>query len=465
MSTIITILQFILALGILVTLHELGHFLAARAFGIKVEKFYLFFDAWGIKLFKFKKGDTEYGIGWLPLGGYVKIAGMVDESLDTNQLKSEPQSWEFRSKPAWQRLIVMIGGVVVNLILGIVIITGLTYSQGDSFIPNDAINVKGGIYAGPAAREMGFKTGDHIVALNGKPVVDLLGEFGNPNFLVSDKKVVSVKREIEVWSKDIPSSVHNTIVVDTNIILPNNFEEIITKSLKGDMPFFAPRYQFEVKTAVSGGSASKAGITEGDRLIAIDSIQIGSFFEFKELLAQKAGKTCKFWVVSKNGDQSKKYITITEEGTIGFQPKFTGFEGLEKKINYGLGESVVKGVEKSFTLITANAKGLGKVVSGKTNAKNSLAGPIGIAQMYGSTWDWLNFWSLTAMLSLALAFMNILPIPALDGGHVMFLLYEMITRRPVNEKVLYIGQIIGMVILFSLIAFIFWVDIARALGF
>ena len=453
MNTIITILQFILALGILVTLHELGHFLAARAFGIKVEKFYLFFDAWGIKLFKFKKGDTEYGIGWLPLGGYVKIAGMVDESLDTNQLKSEPEAWEFRSKPAWQRLIVMVGGVLVNLLLGIVIITGLTYTQGDSYIPNDAINQKGGIYAGPAARQVGFLTGDKIVALNGKPVVDLLGEFGNPNFLVADKKAVTVSRMVAVSSKD------------TVIVLPNNFEEIISKSLKGDMPFFAPRYQFEVKTAVSGGSAYKAGVAEGDKMIAIDSLPVGSFFEFKEILTKKAGRTASFEIVSKDGSRSKKYITISEEGTIGFQPKFIGFEGLEKKINYGLGESVVKGVEKSFTLISANAKGLGKVVSGKTNAKNSLAGPIGIAQMYGSTWDWLNFWSLTAMLSLALAFMNILPIPALDGGHVMFLMYEIITRRPVNEKVLYIGQIVGMVILFSLIAFIFWVDIARVLGF
>jgi len=458
MSTIITILQFVLALGILVTLHELGHFLAARAFGIKVEKFYLFFDAWGFKLFKFKKGDTEYGIGWLPLGGYVKIAGMVDESLDTKQLKTEPEAWEFRSKPAWQRLIVMVGGVVVNLILGIVIITGLTYSQGDSFIPNDAINSKGGIYAGPDARNLGFKSGDQIVALNGKPVVDLLGEFGNPIFLMADKKTVTIKR---LASNDLNTAVY----IDTTITLPNNFEEVITKAMKSEMPFFAPRYQFEVKTVVKGGSAYKAGMLEGDRVLAIDSQKIGSFFELKEILKAKGGKTADFTVLSKDGKTTKKYISITDEGTIGFQPKFVGFEGLEKTIKYGLGESMVKGVEKSFTLISANAKGLGKVVSGKTNAKNSLAGPIGIAQMYGSTWDWINFWSLTAMLSLALAFMNILPIPALDGGHVMFLLYEIITRRPVNEKVLYVGQIIGMVILFSLIAFIFWVDIARALGF
>ena len=458
MSTIITILQFVLALGILVTLHELGHFLAARAFGIKVEKFYLFFDAWGFKLFKFKKGDTEYGIGWLPLGGYVKIAGMLDESLDTKQLKTEPEAWEFRSKPAWQRLIVMVGGVFVNLVLGIVIITGLTYSQGDSFITNEAINSKGGIYAGPDARKLGFKSGDQIVALNGKPVVDLLGEFGNPSFLMADKKTVAIKR---LASNDLNTAVYT----DTTIMLPVNFEEVITKAMKSEMPFFAPRYQFEVKTVVKGGSAYKAGVLDGDRILAIDSQKIGSFFELKETLKAKGGKTADFRVLSKDGKTTNKYISITDEGTIGFQPKFVGFEGLEKTIKYGLGESLVKGVEKSFTLISANAKGLGKVVSGKTNAKNSLAGPIGIAQMYGSTWDWINFWSLTAMLSLALAFMNILPIPALDGGHVMFLMYEIITRRPVNEKVLYVGQIVGMVILFSLIAFIFWVDIARVLGF
>jgi regulator of sigma E protease len=191
----------------------------------------------------------------------------------------------------------------------------------------------------------------------------------------------------------------------------------------------------------------------------------GSFFEFKEILQNKAGQTAEFMVQDSKGSTRKAYITINEDGTLGFQPKIYGFEGLEKTVSYSLGESMVMGAEKSAGLISANAAGLTKMVSGKVNPKNSLAGPIGIAQMYGSTWDWLNFWSLTATISLALALMNILPIPALDGGHVMFLMYEIIFRRPVNDKVLYIGQIIGMAILLSLFVFIFWVDISRALGF
>ena len=447
MNTIITLVQFFAALGLLVTLHELGHFLAARAFGIKVEKFYLFFDAFGVKLFKFKKGDTEYGIGWLPLGGYVKIAGMVDESLDKEQLKSEPEPWEFRSKPAWQRLIVMIGGVVVNVILGIVIISGLTFSQGETYVPTSVINERGGIYVSPEAQKWGLKTGDQIIALNGEKVDNLMGSFMSPEFLTNDKKEVTVIRNNETVNVSLPANIENSF------------------SMSSELPLIAPRYQFDVKRVVGGSPADKAGVVDGDAFIAIDSIAFGSFFEFKEILTQKAGQTAEFTLKAEDGVARKTYITISEAGTLGFQPNIKGFEGAEKQISYSAGKSLVIGTQKSYELIAANAKGLGKVVSGKVNAKNSLAGPIGIAQMYGPTWDWINFWTLTATISLALALMNILPIPALDGGHVMFLLYEMITRRPVNERVLYIGQVIGMVVLLSLFVFIFWVDISRALGF
>ena len=447
MNTLITLVQFFAALGLLVTLHELGHFLAARAFGIKVEKFYLFFDAFGVKLFKFKKGDTEYGIGWLPLGGYVKIAGMVDESLDKEQLKSEPEPWEFRSKPAWQRLIVMIGGVVVNVILGIVIISGLTFSQGETYVPTSAINERGGIYVSPEAQKWGLKTGDQIIALNGEKVDNLMGSFMSPEFLTNDKKEVTVIRNNETVNVSLPANIENSF------------------SMSSELPLIAPRYQFDVKRVVGGSPADKAGVVDGDAFIAIDSIAFGSFFEFKEILTQKAGQTAEFTLKAEDGGARKTYITISEAGTLGFQPNIKGFEGAEKQISYSAGKSLVIGTQKSYELIAANAKGFGKVVSGKVNAKNSLAGPIGIAQMYGPTWDWINFWTLTATISLALALMNILPIPALDGGHVMFLLYEMITRRPVNERVLYIGQVIGMVVLLSLFVFIFWVDISRALGF
>ncbi len=447
MNTLITLVQFFAALGLLVTLHELGHFLAARAFGIKVEKFYLFFDAFGVKLFKFKKGDTEYGIGWLPLGGYVKIAGMVDESLDKEQLKSEPEPWEFRSKPAWQRLIVMIGGVVVNVILGIVIISGLTFSQGETYVPTSVINERGGIYVSPEAQKWGLKTGDQIIVLNGEKVDNLMGSFMSPEFLTNDKKEVTVIRNNETVNVSLPANIENSF------------------SMSSELPLIAPRYQFDVKRVVGGSPADKAGVVDGDAFIAIDSIAFGSFFEFKEILTQKAGQTAEFTLKAEDGGARKTYITISEAGTLGFQPNIKGFEGAEKQISYSAGKSLVIGTQKSYELIAANAKGLGKVVSGKVNAKNSLAGPIGIAQMYGPTWDWINFWTLTATISLALALMNILPIPALDGGHVMFLLYEMITRRPVNERVLYIGQVIGMVVLLSLFVFIFWVDISRALGF
>ncbi len=447
MNTLITLVQFFAALGLLVTLHELGHFLAARAFGIKVEKFYLFFDAFGVKLFKFKKGDTEYGIGWLPLGGYVKIAGMVDESLDKEQLKTEPEPWEFRSKPAWQRLIVMIGGVVVNVILGILIISGLTFSQGETFVPTDAINERGGIYVSPEAQKWGLQTGDKIIALNGEKVENLMGSFMSPEFLTNDKKEVTLVRNDETLSVSLPQDIENSF------------------SMTSELPIIAPRYQFDVKRVVGGSPADKAGVLDGDAFVFIDSQEFGSFFEFKEILTEKAGQTAEFILRSEDGSERKTYITISEAGTLGFQPNIKGFEGAEKKISYSAGKSLVMGTQKSYELIAANAKGLGKVVSGKVNAKNSLAGPIGIAQMYGPTWDWINFWTLTATISLALALMNILPIPALDGGHVMFLLYEMITRRPVNERVLYIGQVIGMVVLLSLFVFIFWVDISRALGF
>ncbi|MFM7639119.1 MAG: RIP metalloprotease RseP [Bacteroidota bacterium] len=461
MDTLITALQFILALSILITLHEFGHYWAARAFGIRIEKFILFFDAWNFKLFSFKKGDTEYGIGWLPLGGYVKIAGMVDESLDTEQMKSDPQPWEFRSKSAWQRLIVMIGGVTVNLILGIIIMISLTYSQGEKYVPQPVVNQQGGIYAGPVARSVGFKTGDQILSINGVAVDNLDAQFGDPTFLTADHKEIGVRRMKWVVYGDTAKT-ETLVPYDTTLVMPSNFDELL--GAKSDMPFFAPRMLFKIGKVMGGSHAEKAGLEKGDIINAINGEKVLSFFEFKELLTKYAGETVSLEVLDRNNKVSTLKAEIGEDATLGFQPAFYGFEYKEKVVKYGLGKSVNLGVSRSFGLIGANAKALGNVATGKTDPTKSLAGPFGIAQMFGSTWNWVNFWTLTAMLSLVLALMNILPIPALDGGHVMFLLYEIIARRPVSDKVLYIGQIIGMVFLLTLIAFTFWVDIARALG-
>lgn len=448
MGTLITVSQFLLALSILIILHELGHFLAARFFGIKVEKFYLFFDAWGIKLFKFRKGDTEYGIGWLPLGGYVKIAGMVDESLDTEQLKTEPQQWEFRGKPAWQRLIIMVGGVVVNLLLGIFIFWMMTWSQGEKYVPTQAVNESGGIYAGPLGRKIGFQTGDKIIAFNGKPSENFLEEFANPDFIMGAKHEIQINRNGK----------------DTTLILPSKLEEVLAE--KSDLPIISPRFNFKIASVVEGTPAAKAGLAKEDIIVAIDSQKVAGFLDFKEIIQQKKNKNILLTVLKDKATETDNVsLKVEADGTIGFKPILFGFEEKEKVINYGFFESAGMGAKKAFSFLAANAMGFGKMLSGDIDPRKSLAGPVGIAQMYGSTWDWINFWGLTAMISLGLAFLNILPIPALDGGHVMFLLWEMITRKPVSDKALYIGQVIGMVILGSLMIFIFWVDIARALGF
>jgi len=382
-------------------------------------------------------------------------------------MKSEPQPWEFRSKPAWQRLIVMIGGVTVNLILGIVIMITLTYSQGEKYVPQSMVNEQGGIYAGPVARSVGFQIGDQILSINGVAVDNLDAQFGDPSFLTADRKEIGIRRKqispiTYAEAGDSVTAQVTQIVYDTTLVMPSNFDELL--GAKSDMPFFAPRMKFKIGKVMGGSHAEKAGLDVGDKIEYINGEPVFSFFEFKEMLVKHAGETVKMQVSDSTNKTSTLKAEIGEDATLGFQPAFYGFEYQEKVIKYGLGKSINLGVSRSFGLIGANAKALGNVATGKTDPTKSLAGPIGIAQMFGSSWNWLNFWTLTAMLSLVLALMNILPIPALDGGHVMFLLYEIIARRPVSDKVLYVGQIIGMVFLLSLVAFTFWVDIARALG-
>jgi regulator of sigma E protease len=349
----------------------------------------------------------------------------------------------------------------VNLVLGIIIMVALTFSQGEKYVPQPVVNQQGGIYAGPAARSVGFKTGDQILQINGVVVDNLDAQFGDPSFLTADRKEIAVRRMKSVVTNDSAKST-NWVPFDTTLVMPENFDELL--GAKSDMPFFAPRMLFKIGKVMGGSHAEKAGLESGDIINAVNGEKVLSFFEFKELLTKYAGETVSLEVLDSTNKVSTLKAEIGEDATLGFQPAFYGFEYKEKVVKYGFGKSINLGISRSFGLIGANAKALGNVASGKTDPTKSLAGPVGIAQMFGSTWNWVNFWTLTAMLSLVLALMNILPIPALDGGHVMFLLYEIIARRPVSDKVLYVGQIIGMVFLLSLVAFTFWVDIARALG-
>lgn len=440
MGNVVMIGQLLLALAILIILHEMGHFLVARMFGIKVEKFYLFFDAWGIKLFKIKRGDTEYGIGWLPLGGYVKIAGMVDESLDKEAMNAPPQPWEFRAKPAWQRFFVMIGGVTVNFLLGILIYSLMLFYYGEKEIAMEEVN-KNGIAAWSFGQKMGFKSGDKIIAVNGKKPVYYSDVFSS-DLLLKDKNNITINRDGK----------------DTIINLPVNFADQLVEAK--DDGFIDARTSFTIERVSIGTGAYKAKLEAGDSITAVDSLPVLFYDEFKNYLTEHKNKEVLFSIVRKGNAFTQK-VQVDETGRIGF---IAGQNILKYRItrkHYPLGSSFVTGTSKSIDLLVKNVQGLGRVVTGKVKAKNALSGPIAMATMFGTSWNWENFWVLTAMISLVLAFMNLLPIPALDGGHVVFLTYEMIAGRPVSEKVMYVAQVIGMALLLALMVFVFWNDIAR----
>ncbi|TNE82379.1 MAG: RIP metalloprotease RseP [Bacteroidetes bacterium] len=427
--------QMILALSILISLHELGHFLAARAFGIKVEKFYLFFDAWGVKLFSFKKGDTEYGIGWLPLGGYVKISGMIDESMDTEQMKSEPQPYEFRSKPAWQRLIVMLAGVTVNIILGVLIFGFSLSYYGDSYLPNTA--VVHGIYASDYAKTLGFQDGDKIVAINGETLAKF-DEVYNPKYILDKGTRYTIDRNGSTVEITLPDTAIATIA------------ELKMKSLIGF------RQGFKVGEISKGSNAQAAGLMEGDSILSVNDTQVLYFNDFQEALARNKGAQIALTVFRDNKEVDLQ-AEVTKGGTLGFavNPEKLAFE----TEHYGFGKSMAIGTSRAFESLVMNIKGFGKVFSGEVDPSKSLMGPIRLATIFGSDWIWQKFWGLTALLSMVLAFMNVLPIPALDGGHALFLSIEMVIGRPLGDKFLQVTQVIGMVILLSLMIFVFGNDI------
>lgn len=457
--------QLLAGLSILVILHELGHYLAARAFGIKVEKFYLFFDAWGFKLFSFKIGDTEYGMGWLPLGGYVKIAGMIDESMDTEQLAQPAQPWEFRSKPAWQRLIVMLGGIVVNIIVGIFIFWMITFKYGETFIPNDKL--VNGVHPGIIGEEIGLKDGDKILALNGQKVI-YFDELLSSKVLLGNTKL-TIARDGKAMDFKVPESILNSIsahgikeFVSPRIVAQKIKVVSTPQDLAPKVGMFAKLKNSIVKPEVVkvDAPAFEAGIKAGDSVLEVNNKAVYFLDNFTTEVQANAGKVIpiKVW------RDGKELVLNTKVGNNGLVGIAFGSQALPfKTINYGFMESLSVGSQKGWGTFTDNAKGIWKMITGKVSARN-ISSPIGIAQVYGSEFEWEKFWRLTGLISMALAFMNLLPIPALDGGHVVFLIIEMIKGRPLSDKFMEKAQIAGFVILVSLMVFAFGNDIFKIFG-
>jgi regulator of sigma E protease len=439
MNGLIMTAQLLLGLSILVILHELGHFLAARAFGIKVEKFYLFFDAWNVKLFSIKRGDCEYGIGWLPLGGYVKIAGMIDESMDTEQLAQPVQPWEFRSKPAWQRLIVMLAGVFVNIVVGIFIFWMLTYKYGETYIPNSS--AQSGINPGEVGQSIGLQKGDKVLAINGKKVIRF-EEISSSKVLLSNTTLTVLRGNKTLYVK-VPDNILNSISDD-------GIESFVSR---------VPLLTSTIDSVVPNKPAAKAGIRVGDVITGINNTAIKYSVDVFEQVQKLKGQQMTFTV--KRGDERLKMtLPADTAGLVGI--RFRSSEIKQETIKYGLIEALPIGASQAWKTFSDNAKGIGKVFTGKIKANKAFSGPVDIARkIYGGEWVWARFWASTAFISVALAFMNLLPIPALDGGHVVFLLVEMVKGKPLGDKFMERAQMVGFVILLSLMVFVLGNDIFK----
>jgi regulator of sigma E protease len=437
MDIVIKIAQLLLSLSILVVFHEFGHFLAAKFFKTRVEKFYLFFNPW-FSLFKFRHKDTEYGMGWLPLGGYVKISGMIDESMDREAMKQEPQPWEFRSKPAWQRLIIMIGGVTVNVLLAFAIYIGILAMWGEQYLPTSQVN-KYGIVADSLANEMGLQNGDRILAVNGQFVED----FNKiPMILILEEaKTIRVERDGQTMDIKIPEGILGKLVKHRD---PN---------------FLSPRFPFEVEGFLSQSLAQEAGIEVHDKIIAINGVPTDYFDEFVKAVKSHKGETVEAEVLRGNDTLLYK-LQVSAEGTVGISTNPAKYFEFEEK-NYNIFEAIPAGFVKTYDGISNYLKQLKLLFSPEVKAYESVGGFITIGSIFPATWDWPAFWRLTAFLSIMLAILNLLPIPALDGGHVMFLVYEIVSGRKPSDKFMEYAQIAGMVILFALLIFANGSDIIR----
>jgi regulator of sigma E protease len=445
MEILIKVSQFILSLSLLIVLHELGHFIPAKLFKTKVEKFYLFFD-YKFSIFKKKIGDTVYGIGWIPLGGYVKISGMIDESMDTEQMALPAQPWEFRSKPAWQRLIIMLGGVFVNFVLGIFIYIMLMYTYGEQFLPNE--NVKDGVWAqDQLALDLGLKTGDKILTIDGEQVQkfsQLTVEFINGN-------EYSIERKGQIIQQKIPI----------------DFISKLVDRGKNGGPFLLPRYPFVIGGISEGSINLDTDIQPKDIVTAIGGNPIAYYDEAQAQFNQFKGQATTLTV--KRGTETKEIpVQVNEKGKLGVAIAQLSIADLGKlgyydlaNVEYSFTEAIPAGLNKSWSTLTGYIKQLKKIFNPSTGAYKGLGGFISIGSIFPSEWSAQSFWTITAFLSIMLGFMNLLPIPALDGGHVVFTLWEMITGKKPSDKFLEYAQIVGFILLMALLLFANGNDIFR----
>ncbi len=425
--------QILLALSFLVGVHELGHMLAAKAFGMRVEKFSIGFPP---KVIGFKKGDTTYQLGAIPLGGFVKISGMVDESFDTKGMATAPEPWEFRAKPAWQRLIVMLGGIIVNLIVGVIIFVFLTYGYGDERLPIAEVE---GIQTSQIAQDMGLQDGDRIIGVNGQKI-QYFEDIVSGDVLLGDNVVFTVERGEETLQVPVPNDLVDKL-----------------SDKKNRANFISPIHTFTVGE-VKSEMAQAAGLEKGDRILSVNGDTIAYFQDFQAATQAHKEETINAVVLREGGAIDTLALYVDAEAVVGFQ---TVADLPTETTLYTFGQSIPKGAGRAFGVVFDNIKAFGKIFKGHVSASNAVSGPISIAGMFGREWIWQRFWTMTAILSMILAFMNFLPIPALDGGHVMFLLYEMITGRTLSVKFMEVALKVGMALVLSLMIFAIVNDVLR----
>lgn len=435
---VIKTIQFFLSLSLLIVLHELGHFIPAKLFKTRVEKFYLFFDV-KFSLFKKKIGETVYGIGWLPLGGYVKISGMIDESMDKEQMKEEPKPWEFRSKPAWQRLIIMLGGVTVNFILAVVIYIGMAYAYGEQYVPMDSLKDGVWVTEKEIGDKIGLQTGDKILTVDGEEVKtfrSVIEMFVNGNRY-------TIERNGERIEKEIPVDFISTLIEDEDKI-----------------SFLTYRLPFLVNNVPDTSHNKNAGFRPKDEFLAINGTKANYRDQVMAQLEKNKGKDIDVLVRREDGSEDRITAKVNGNGKLGIVTAPVTMEGLEEKgllrvetETYSFVESIPAGINKGISTLSSYVKQLKKIFNPETGAYKGVGGFAAIGGMFPDTWNWPAFWATTAFISIILAFMNILPIPALDGGHVMFLLYEMVTGRKPSDKFLEYAQMIGFFILIALLLF------------